>query len=217
MKILIFLLLFTGVLITAQNKFQIKIDLLNNSTDLQSIEFKTDDFTFVIDSLGKLQDFFENSNDNGEIDYYTDVVFDKGKYGKLKSIGANKYNYWDDENFDKGKFGKLKFINNIKIDYWDDQNFDGLKFGKIKKIGSATFDYWNDSNFDGLKYGKFKKIENFTVDYWDSKTFDGKKYGNLKSIGAVKFNYWDEISTAIKSGKLKSISGSESNLSIIYN
>ncbi|WP_374464004.1 hypothetical protein [Chryseobacterium sp.] len=97
-NLLLLAFLWVGLVVNAQ----VRATVSSKTYDLETVKFIVDGFVFTLNADGSIADF--NVPDlNGELEYYDDQVFDKVKYGKLKSIGNVKIDYWEDSAFTKEK------------------------------------------------------------------------------------------------------------------
>lgn len=182
--------------------------------DLESVKVVAGDFIITINADGMVSDFNAPTL-NGKFEYYDDKIFDKIKYGKLKSIAGVKVDYWNEVNRDNIKNGKLKSIGNIFIDYWDDFAFAKEKSGKVKKIGDLNVDYWPDDIIDNSRMGKLKSIGNVSIDYGTKNAVDSSKFKKLIKFGPVRLDYSDERFSDGGYGQLKSINGNSDEISVV--
>ena len=101
------LLLFAFLLGSLVINAQVRATVSSRTYDLETVKLTVNGFVITLNGDGSISDF--NAPDlNGKLEYYDNQIFDKIKYGKLKSIGNVKIDYWDDSAFTSEKAGKLK-------------------------------------------------------------------------------------------------------------
>lgn len=214
MKKTIFSLLLFVLQFGNAQAFDLKVNITFDNK-IRSYEIIKDDFHFIINDDGALENFYSSKIEN-TFDYYDNDIADKSDYGKIKKIGNSKVEYWNDNFANQSKFGKLKTVGNIKIDYWDSPTIDREKYQKIKTIGDVTIDYYDNKIFDNSDFRKIKKIGNLRIEYYNNSTFDKSKFGKIKSIGNTSFDYYESIINNALDGKLKSTKGETPHLSLIF-